>query len=196
MTVVNLAAPDQPKAVKEVEINWDVETLFPSGNNLFAGSRTGMYIYDLTVPDDPKLVTKYLHTVSCDPVVVSGSIAYLTTRTGNSCQRGVNQLEVIDIANITSPQSLKTYPMVNPYGLGIDNNVLFICDGKDGLKVYDATHLQSIGDNQIAHYPGIQAIDIIPLNGIAMMISTDGLYQYDYSDPTHIFQISKLPIVQ
>ena len=196
LDVIGLDQPAFPVMGKEVEIGWDVETLFPYKDKLFAGSRSGMYIYDLQDPRTPKLLSKYEHLRSCDPVVVDDSYAYVTLRNGSTCQGFVNQLEVINITNLSSPKLVKIYPMTNPYGLGIDNKILFICDGADGLKIFDAADVNSIDVNRLAHYPAIKALDIIPFNAIAMMISSDGLYQYNYADPKNIFQISKLPISQ
>jgi len=48
--------------------------------------------------------------------------------------------------------------------------------------------------NRIAHYTGMDGFDVIPQNNILMMIASDGLYQYDYSDLNNIRQISKIPI--
>lgn len=196
LDVIDLAQPAHPVVGGEVEIGWDVETLFPYKDKLFAGSRSGMYIYDLQNPLTPGLLSKYEHLRSCDPVVVDDSYAYVTLRAGNFCQGFTNQLEVINITNLSSPQLVKTYPMTNPHGLGIDNKILFICDGADGLKVFDAANVNMIDANRLAHYPGIKALDIIPFQNIAMMIGNDGLYQYNYANPKNIYLISKLAITQ
>jgi hypothetical protein len=155
-----------------------------------------MYIYDLVNPAAPQLLSKYEHVRSCDPVVVQDNYAFVTLRNGSECEGFVNQLEVIDITSLTNPKLVKIYPMTNPHGLGIDNSVLFICDGSDGLKVYDASDVNAITTNQLAHHQDIQALDIIPHQSIAMMIGPEGLYQYDYSDLTNIRLISTLAIVR
>jgi hypothetical protein len=193
---VNLSNPTSPSLEKKVTTTWDTETIFPYNNNLFVGGRSGMAIYNLVDPAEPKLVTIYTHMRSCDPVVVEGNYAYVTLRNGNTCAGFTNQLEVIDIKELSKPVLLHTYPMTNPYGVGIDNNVLFVCDGKDGLKVFDATDKSKIAENIKAHYKDIQTFDIIPFNDIAMMIAEDGLYQYDYSDVKNIKFLSKLKVVK
>lgn len=86
--------------------------------------------------------------------------------------------------------------MYNPHGLGIDNSVLFICDGDAGLKVYDATDLENIDKNLLAHFPGIKAYDVIPLGGVLMMIGADGLYQYDYTDQDSMVLLSSIPVTR
>jgi hypothetical protein len=71
---------------------------------------------------------------------------------------------------------------------------LFICDGQAGLKIYDASDITTIDKNQLAHYADINAYDVIPFNNVVMMIGSDGIFQYDYSDPKNIRFLSKLAI--
>ena len=80
--------------------------------------------------------------------------------------------------------------MDNPYGLGISGDILFVCDGTSGLKVFDASDPLLIIEHQLARFPGIQAYDVIPLGKSLLMIGSDGFYQYDYSDVKSIRQIS------
>ena len=195
LDVVDVSNQAMPVAKNQIPLSWDVETLFPNNTKLFVGSQTGMYIFDLQVPTQPTLLSHYAHVRSCDPVVVEGNYAYVTLRSGSVCAGFTNQLEVIDISNVKAPLLVKTYPMTNPYGLGIDDGILFICDGDDGLKAYNAKDVNAISANQLAHYKNINAFDIIPFNKVAMIIGKNGLYQYDYSDIKKITLISQLPIV-
>lgn len=196
LDIVDIADQTKPKASKEFPLAWDTETLFPYSDKLFVGSRSGMYILDLAIPEAPTLISQYQHIRSCDPVVVEGDYAFVTLRSGSTCEGFTNQLEVIDLTNLKSPQQVAVYPMTNPHGLGIDQGTLFICDGTDGLKAYDATNVKAVSQNQLAHYKNIQALDVIPFQNIAMVIGQDGLYQYDYSDLKNIKLVSQLPIVK
>jgi hypothetical protein len=192
MKVVDIMDHQDIKVKADVEIAWDIETIFPVGDKLFIGSQSGMHIFDLAVPSAPAKLSTYSHVRSCDPVVVEGDIAYVTLRSGSACAGFTNQLEVIDISDLTSPELLKIYPMTNPYGLGIEDGTLFICDGADGLKVFDATDNMNI--TQLVQYKDLRAVDVIPLGGVAMVIGEGGLYQYDYSDLNNIRLLSTLEI--
>ncbi len=196
LDIVDVSVQTTPQAKKEFPLAWDVETLFPYSDKLFVGSRTGMYIVDLKIPEEPALLTKYEHVRSCDPVVVEGEYAYVTLRSGSTCEGFTNQLEVINLEDIKNPLMVAVYPMTNPHGLGIDNGTLFICDGSDGLKAFDASDVKMISQNQLAHYKDIHALDVIPFQNIAMVIGEDGLYQYDYGDIKNIKLLSQLPIVK
>lgn len=193
LDIVSLANPIAPQAKNEIDLGWLPETLFPNGNTLFVGTRNGMYIYDINSPASPSLLSTFEHIVSCDPVVVEGDYAYVTLYSGGCGD--LNQLEVVDISNLSAPSLVKIYPFTNPHGLGIDNGILFICDGAEGLKIFDASDVSTISNNQLAHYPNINALDVIPYKGVAMMIGSDGLYQYDYSNIQNIQFLSKIAIV-
>jgi len=196
LDIVNVSVETKPEPRKEFQLAWDTETLFPYTDKLFVGSRSGMYILDLATPEAPTLISQYQHVRSCDPVVVEGDFAFVTLRSGSTCEGFTNQLEVIDLTNLKNPQQVAVYPMTNPHGLGIDQGTLFICDGPDGLKAYDATNVKAISQNQLAHYKNIQALDVIPFQQVAMVIGQDGLYQYDYSDLKNIKLLSQMPIVK
>jgi len=174
--------------------SWAIETLFPYKNYLFMGSQNGMLIYDISKPQYPEFISDHWHATSCDPVVVEGNYAYITLRSGNSCGAIENRLDVIDISNIINPILLKSYAMDEPYGLGIDGSILFVCDGSSGLKIYDVTDKLNITDNLIVQFRDIQAYDAIPFNGILMLIGDDGLYQYDYSDVKDIQLLSTIAV--
>ncbi len=177
-----------------VRVGFSIETIFPFKDKLFIGSRSGMFIYDQSNPDRPQLISEFQHATSCDPVVANDSMAYVTLRSGNTCEGFTNQLDVIDIRDVTRPELVKTYPMDNPHGLGISGTTLFICEGEYGLKVFDATKSRDI--TGLAHFKDVHAYDVIPLGEVLMMVGDDGLYQYDYSDPTQVRQLSKLDIVR
>lgn len=191
---VNVSQEQNPLAKSRTEIAWDIETIFPYKSNLFIGSSSGMHIMDISKPETPVRISTYEHIRSCDPVVVNDQYAYVTLRSGTLCQGFTNQLEIIDITDLKSPQLLKTYPMTNPHGLGIDNTTLFICDGSDGLKAFDASDINKIDQNRLAHYKDIHAFDVIPFNNVLMMIGEDGIFQFDYSNVKDIRLLSKIEV--
>ena len=196
LKTVDVASASQMSIIDSVDVPRNMETLFRLGNNLFVGTTTGLLIFDLINPRKPNQISSYDHITACDPVVVDGQYAYVTLRTGTMCTNGQNLLEVIDISSITNPFSVKSYPMFNPHGLGVDGNLLFVCDGEAGLKIYDKTDPLEIISHQVAHYPDFNTYDVIPLNDILMLIGNGGIYQYDYSDPDNIIQISHIAIVE
>lgn len=179
---INISNPTAPVASASVYIWREVETLFPHNDYIFMGTTSGMVIYNTLNPDMPEYVSEVNHMTGCDPVVVQGDYCYVTIRTGNTCAGDLDQLDVIDISNIQSPVLLNSFDMANPHGLGISGNSLFVCDGKDGLKIFDASTPSTCGDKLVHQFKNIEATDIIPFNNLAIVIGEDGIYQYDYSD--------------
>lgn len=194
LKVINISQTPGIALGNALELNRNVETIYPFEGKLFLGTTTGMLVYDLANPATPEYVSVFEHITSCDPVVVSGQYAYVTLRSGNACNNMTNQLDVVDISSVQHPYLVKSYPFFNPHGLGIDGNTLFICDGEAGLKVFDVTDPQEILQHQLAHFPDIHSYDVIPVNGVLMMIGADGLYQYDYTDPTNLRLLSQLQV--
>jgi len=195
LEVFDISQANKFESVTKISMTRVAETVFISNERLFVGTQTGMQIYDLQNPENPTFISDFNHIQSCDPVVVKGNLAYVTLRSGTTCGNVSNQLDVIDISTITQPKLLKTYPMTSPFGLAIsNNNVLFVCDGNDGLKIYDATDPLTISDHQIITFPNINMFDVIPLPNVLLAIGSDGLYQYDYSNLQDIKLLSKIEI--
>ena len=129
----DIASPE-PVNVNTKDVGWAIETIFPYEQNLFIGSETAMYIYDITNPAAPNQLSIFTHMRACDPVVVEGDYAFVTLRSSPRCPMGENKLEVINIEDLFNPKKVAGYPMTNPHGLGIDKGNLFITEGQEGLR--------------------------------------------------------------
>ncbi len=171
---------DNPQKVGSVYAGFDIETIFNRGNHLFLGSMRGMYIYDIASPATPQFVSEFQHGTACDPVVVDDNYAYITLRAGNTCGALDSSLQIVDITDLNNPELKKSYSMDGPYGLGIKDNLLFICDGSSGLKVYNKNDIENL--ELINHFKDINTYDVIPLDSHLLMIGEDILYQYNYVD--------------
>lgn len=197
MQLFNIQNEANPVARARINIGWGIETIFPYKDKLFIGSQTGMHIYDNANPASPVRLSTFQHARVCDPVVVHGNTAYVTLRNGNQCGGFTNQLDVIDITSLTNPRLLRSYPMQNPHGVGIDFPNVFICEGQHGLKTFDATSALDV--KQLEHLTGMHAYDVIPLGrsaigNLLIMVGQDGLYQFDYSNPRQLRQLSKISV--
>ncbi len=193
--VFDITILTKPKPGASIEVGWDIETIFPYRENLFIGSRSGMHIYDISSPAYPLHLSTFAHILSCDPVVVNDTVAFVTLRSGTTCRSDFgNQLDVINISDLRKPKLLTSYPMYNPHGLGVDGNLLFVCEGEKGLEIYKTDDLLDIPSNKITEFTGIDAFDVIPYRDKLLMIGNDGLYQFDYSNPEKIKLLSTLPV--
>ncbi|MDR1331136.1 MAG: hypothetical protein LBK07_03445 [Tannerella sp.] len=187
--------PSSPVRTNTQSLSGGIETMFIYDGHMFFGTPTGMVVYSLEVPASPSFIANFWHVTSCDPVVVQDGYAYITLRSGTNCGGNTNQLDVVKISEDYKEYTLvNSYSMVNPHGLGIDGERLFVCDGEAGLKVYDAKDREFTARNMLASFPDIQAYDVIPADGYLFMVGSDGFYLYDYSDPTAIRQVGHIPV--
>ena len=180
MAIFNIADLTQPVLENTQYSGWNIETMFQAEGYLYLGATNGMYIYSLENPSSPEFISEFAHWEGCDPVVVDGDYAYLTLRGGNACGQMESVLEVIDISNKSYPELVATYTLENPYGLGLKDNLLFVCDGTAGLKVFDRTNPVEL--TLISTFEDIQAKDVIPLQDVLLMIGDEVLYQYEYTE--------------
>ena len=167
---------------------FDLETIYPFEDKLFLGSSTGMFMYDLANPTSPVQLGTFSHGRACDPVVTDGEYAYVTLRGGTSCGGNDNELNIIDVKDLMNPVLVKTYPLTGPTGLTKDGNLLFVCDGTSGVRLYDASDPGEL--KQLQQIDSDEPYDVIATNKTAMIVGKNGLYQYDYSDLDNIRLLS------
>jgi len=183
-----------PSYIKSINLGWGVETIFPYDNKLFIGTNTGMHIFNAADAANPVKLSTYSHVFACDPVVVQGKYAYVTLRTGTSCRQGSNQLEVVDIQDPTKPKQVAIFPMQSPHGLSVLGNNLFLCEGNFGIKSFDITDYKTIGNSLLQHLQNIKSFDVIAGPKSLIVTGEDGVYQFNYSNPSNLKQLSTIKV--
>lgn len=174
----SLADPSHPSLNASSYVAEDIETIYPYQDKIFIGSQSGMYIFEA---NDGQLQYRsfFQHIRSCDPVVADSKYAFITLNSGSSqCWNSSNELQVVDISNLDNPEFITSYPMNEPYGLGIDQNLLFVCD--NGLKVYNRADVNNL--QQIAYFKDIKPYDVIPYDSVLLVTADEGLAFYEYKD--------------
>jgi hypothetical protein len=177
--------------VNSFELGTGVETIATLGTELFIGTMQAMIIYDIGNPDYPQYLSEYSHFTGCDPVVVQDTLAFVTLRTTGCRPSTANTLDILNVKDPKQPSIVVSYGLESPYGLGIDGNLLFVCDGKHGLKVYDVSNLYYL---QLLQKFDVEAFDVIPDDGLLVLTGREGVVQYDYSDKRNIREISRISI--
>ena len=174
-------------------LGWGIETIFPYRDKLFIGSNSGMHIFENSNPSSPYFVSTFEHARACDTVVVEGNTAYVTLRNGTECQGFINQLDIIDIANIYNPKLIKSYNMDHPHGLAVRDSKLYLGEGEYGLKTFDVADPEHI--DQLQHLKVHHVYDVISLNPTTLfVIGDDGFYVYDSSKPDDLKELSHIPV--
>ncbi len=180
INIFNISDLENPVDLEDVYAGFDIETIFNKDQYLFLGSMSGMFIYDISSPASPTFVSEFQHGTACDPVVVDGNYAYVTLRGGNFCGATESGLFIVDISNIANPTLKVSYPMEGPYGLGVKDEKLFVCDGEAGLKVFDKTDVEHLVT--LNQFKDINTFDVIPLQNSLLMVGEKVLNQYEYLD--------------
>ena len=194
LTTIDITNPTQMILEDQQDVGFGIETIFPFDNTLFIGSNTGAYIYGLDGEGIPSELSFFEHAMACDPVVSDGEYAYVTIRSGRACGflGDANILEIYDIASLENPIQITEVAMNNPRGLSIDGDLLFVCDGNQGLVVFDVS--DRINPVVLTREMGFEANDVIAQNNIALVVSPDGIRQFDYTNPTSLTELSNLAL--
>lgn len=164
-------------------IGQEMETIFPHDKKLFIGTRNSMEVLDVSNPGQPQHITSFQHANACDPVYPVGEVAYVTLRAGDetetNCPGTQNALLVLDIKEINAPKQFQEVPMESPFGMTMIADKLYVGEGNNGLKVFDATdRLNLVLENWDK---SIQAYDVIshPTRpDILLVAGPAGLNQY------------------
>jgi len=135
--VFQISDPSNPIKVNDVQIGFDIETLFSLDNLLFMGAQSGMYIYDISNPENPVKMSESRHFTACDPVVANQTHAFVTLHSNTNCGGNINRLMVYDIADVQNPILVHERNLVGPKGLALQGNYLIVCD--DELKIFDVS---------------------------------------------------------
>ncbi|TDB68166.1 LVIVD repeat-containing protein [Arundinibacter roseus] len=194
LDVYDISQADAPVKTDKTELGVGVETIFPYKNNLYIGAIDGMYIFDNSQPRNPRLLSKYEHFMSCDPVVVQDQYAYVTLRTGTVCRQFISMsvLEVVDISNPMAPQLVHTTSMTSPYGLGVDGKHLFVGEGSRGLKLFD---ISNPAEPKLMQFRSdIPTYDVIPYRSTLIITGEKGIFQYRYDEDEQFDFLSKIPV--
>ncbi len=192
LKIIRVDDPEVMYKENEMRLRGAAETIFQHEGKLFFGTRNGMSVYDLQDPLNPAFISIITHILSCDPVVVQGDYAYVTLHGGDGCGSSVNRLDVIDISDLYHPALKRSYNFGNPHGLAVVDTILFVCDGKHGLKVMDAR--DPLNMLVTATYPDVNAYDVIPLPASLLMIGEDGLFQYRITNLSQLQLLSTIRV--
>jgi len=188
---LNISDPWNPQRGDIIDLGRDIETIFPYKNHLFIGSMTGMHIYNIDNPEEPEYLSTYQHVRACDPVVVQDNFAYVTLRAANTCGGTQSVLDIVDVSRVSNPYLLNSIDMQSPYGLGIDANRLFVCEGSNGIQSFDASHPVNVKKDTL--FGNHFAYDVILTNKDVMIVTgEDGIYQYSYKPSDNLKLLSHI----
>lgn len=183
LNIFSLSNLSKPVVVNKVNIGFNIETLFSFNNNLYIGSRNGMFIYSLENPENPTLLSEVQHFTACDPVVANSTNAFVTLHSNTFCGNNLNVLQVYDTSSLTNPTLIHSRNLLSPKGMALYGNSLFVCD--DVIKVFDITNpIEPVLLTTIDK----SCNDLIIKNNNLFAIGTSGVYRYTLN-PTNSNEI-------
>lgn len=195
--VFSIESITSPVEIKRLDLGVGIETIYRQNNNLFIGTQNGVRIYDISVPENPTEISQFEHVTSCDPVVASENTAIATLRGGTECGGNLNEMDLFDISDIRKPTLISHVDMINPYGLcfsEINPQIIYVCDGISGLKIFDITTPQA--PELITSFPELEVLDVISgPSGNLIVLTTDGIIQFDANDPVNLSETSFIPAI-
>lgn len=190
IVTMDITDAEHPVEVSRVPLTGDIETLFPAEDYLFVGGGRGMYILGRSDPGKPALLGLVQHFEACDPVVVADTLAFVTLRSGNGCGQTRSVLLSVNIKNPANPVILTEKPVLTPYGLTIDERLLYLSSGQFGFGLIDVT--SPAQPFFVAKWPTWPAKDFIWRDNTLFVMGFDDLKIFDVSVPDEPVLISSV----
>ncbi len=176
LNVVNISDRTNPVKINDIEIGFNIETLFNYKEFLYIGSQNGMYIFSVQNPEEPQYLSEVQHFTACDPVVANATHAFVTLHADIGCGTDINVLEIYDVNDVVNPIFISRRNLTKPIGLGLYGDYLIVCD--DEVKIFD---ISDIDNTTLVHSINRNAFDVIVNNDTLILIGQNGLYQYSIS---------------
>lgn len=177
LKVFTLKDPSKPVLINSIWVGFEIETLFSYRDCLYIGSRSGMFIFGVEDPEQPRNLSSVQHFTACDPVVANDSLAFVTLHSNTNCGNDINQLEIYDITDSENPKLLSTRGLAEPKGLGLYGPYLIVCD--DEIKVFDIR--KSNGATEFVTSIEVEAFDVIIRDNLLIAVGNDAVNQYSIS---------------
>lgn len=181
LDVYEISNPEKMEFKSSQQIGFDIETIYPYRDKLFIGSAIGLYVYSISNPENPTREGAITHVRSCDPVVANDQAAYVTLRNGVSCGGDQNLLNVYRVTTSLDPEWVNSIVLNSPYGLGLKDRALYVCDGGHGLIVFDISKV--FEPKKIKELKNDIYYDVIPYGNTLICYVSRGVMFYDISDP-------------
>ena len=98
-----------------------------------------MYVFDRTDPGHPVQIARLQHARACDPVVVSGSTAYVTLRGSSACGNSPDELLCVSIKDPAHPKVVGEKLLTTPHGLAVQNRRIYVSHGTGGYSLLNVS---------------------------------------------------------
>ncbi len=180
LITLDISDPDTLIELSRVTIDWTIETLFSTNDYLYVGGRGGMYVLDRVNPAHPKKVCTLEHFEAYDPVVVQDTVAYVTLRAGNWGGTAKDVLLVVSVADPSNAYILDEISTFTPYGLSIQDSLLFVSNGYNGFSLFNVEN--PIAVSRIKYWDTPNTKDFIWIDSILYTMCFTEVRIYNVED--------------
>lgn len=175
--VYDITDANMPKLVNELTTDYGLETITLYEGTIYIGSRSSLYILDVSVPANPVILSQTVREGAlaggCDPVVVKNTYAFSTVKIIENVCGQINsssRLLVYDVSDKINPVLVDEEVMTMPNGLAYEDNYLFVCDeGDDRIFIYDISTPTAI--HPYSSFDLVDPVDVI-ITDTKMVVST------------------------
>jgi hypothetical protein len=172
------------------------ETIFNYNDLLFVGTRSNMLIYKIQRDGKPGFFRSFQHETDCDPFVANDQLAFTSINASTTCSsNSTNELFITKTQEgyqFIPPDKLASHPMTSPLGLGLRDDILYLCEGAAGLKVIEYQRNGQI--KVLHHYKDVHALSVTVLSERLCVVTPTALLLYAYKTNQGLELVSKIPI--
>ncbi|MBK8566267.1 MAG: hypothetical protein IPN76_23745 [Saprospiraceae bacterium] len=183
LEVYDLINPIQPEPLATHNLGIGGIRLLNYENKLAVAFNGGIFVYEVANTAVPSIGYSIPNASACDPIAFKDGLAFVSKNIDSGCLSEENELIVTEIPEINTSSSGREYPMSDPRGLSFREDLLFFCDGSDGLKIFDVSNVAQVTQNMVAHFKDLNAYDVLTMpspSNLIIVVGTDGIYQYDF----------------
>ncbi len=179
-----------PVLKKTTNVGFNIETIFEYQGKLFIGSNDAIFIYGLSNPEQPTLISQFRYFIpGRDPVVAIDSVAYSTTRNLNGPGGNLN---IVNIKDLNAPLGMGGVVLSSPYGLAINGNALYVCNGSNGISIFNRTDAYRPVLSREFTTANETFYDLVVTGDIMLCYIKSGIVILDVSNPMQPTLVSKL----
>jgi hypothetical protein len=137
LKTVNASSPASLQVTDTKEVGTQLQTIFFYNGQLYIGSATTMYVYDVSAnPARPAKTTEFVYPVLIeprDPIIAFDSVIYSTVTSG----AGGGSFRVFNNKDVRNPILVNNLPLPEPRGMDRVDSTLYLCDGRFGLRLFN-----------------------------------------------------------
>ncbi len=183
LNIIDLQNPAQPEFLSSQLFLLEAMKLSNFKNSLAATNPFGTTIFDVSNGIMVAGSNPLSQVTPCDYFAYKDDLVFYSKNTDNQCYTERTELVVTGLTTNNPAFITGIYPMEDPHGLAVQDGYLYLCDGVNGLKIYDISNEELLSDKLVANAKDMNALEVMPLESpsdLLIVKGADGIYQYQF----------------